>query len=464
MIMRLLVLVGFLLFTGVGSAQQSAAETPATRLLSAWLAAFNSADGAQVKAFDDAYKPETPMAQLAGLRKRTGGLMLVRVEKSDATSITGLVKENESDSIARFEFALSAEDPPKLTIARVRLIPTPPDLAPARLSQPDALSALTRQVDAAANADKFSGAVLIAKDGKVLYQGVWGRSERENGVPVSVDTQFRLGSMNKMFTAIATLQLVDDGKLSLDDTLGKHLTDYPNKDIANKVTIRHLLSHTGGTGDIFGPEFEKHRLTLKSHADYLSLYGNRGPVHEPGATWRYSNYGFVLLGLVIERLSGVSYYDYVQQRVFTPALMNATASLPETERVAKRAVGYMDEDGKWVPNTDTLPWRGTAAGGGYSTVGDLLRFAEALESGKLVSKALLVAATHRQAQSYGYGFATAGEGKWEGYGHGGGAPGMNGELRVIPKQGYVIIVLSNLDPPAASRVARFVEARLPPGL
>jgi len=303
--------------------------------------------------------------------------------------------------------------------------------------------------------------VLIARNGKVLMEKTWGRADRESNTPVTLDTQFRIGSMNKMFTAVATLQLVEAGKLSLDDTVGKHLAGYPNKDIAAKVTLRHLLTHTGGTGDIFGPAFEQHRLTLKSHADYVKLYGDRAPAYEPGSQSRYSNYGFVLLGAIIEKVSGMSYYDYAQKNIFIPAGMNSTASLPETEKVAKRSTGYMKEAGKWKANTDTLPWRGTSAGGGYSTAGDLLRFAEALQSGRLISKTRLAEATRDQAEHYGFGFGTRGEGKWRWYGHGGGAPGMNGELRVIPQQGYVLIALSNLDPPAASRVVDFVAARLP---
>ena len=167
------------------------------------------------------------------------------------------------------------------------------------------------------------------------------------------------------------------------------------------------------------------------------------------------------MGAIIEKVSGLSYYDYVQRSIFEPAGMKATGSLPETDVVAMRAQGYMKEAGKWMPNTDTLPWRGTAAGGGYSTVGDLLRFAEALQSGKLVSNAMLAEATRDQMQSYGFGFGIRGQGAWRGFGHGGGAPGMNGELRIIPVQGYVLVVLSNLDPPAASRELDFVAARLP---
>jgi CubicO group peptidase (beta-lactamase class C family) len=153
-----------------------------------------------------------------------------------------------------------------------------------------------------------------------------------------------------------------------------------------QVTIRHLLTHTGGTGDIFGPDFEKNRLTLREHGDYLKLYGSRALLFAPGAEWRYSNYGFVLLGAIVEKMSGMTYYDYVRKKIFEPSGMTATDSLHESEAVPNRANGYMKRNGAWVSNADTLPWRGTAAGGGYSTAGDLLRFAEALGSGKLLSK------------------------------------------------------------------------------
>jgi CubicO group peptidase (beta-lactamase class C family) len=231
--------------------------------------------------------------------------------------------------------------------------------------------------------------------------------------------------------------------------------------VASKVTVRHLLTHTGGTGDIFGPEFTKNRLTLREHGDYVKLYGSRGLTHEPGAEHRYSNYGYVLLGALIEKVSGTSYYEHVRGKVFQPAGMTSTDSLPESETVRQRAVGYMKRDGKWVPNTDTLPWRGTAAGGGYSTVGDLLRFAQALESGKLISKKMLAEATRPQAERYGYGFGVDDDWPVRSYGHGGGAPGMNGDLRVFPQLGYVLVSLSNLDPPAASRLLDFFGLRMP---
>ncbi len=266
--------------------------------------------------------------------------------------------------------------------------------------------------------------------------------------------------MNKMFTSVVTLQLVEAGKLSLDDPIGKHLADYPNKDVASKVTIRHLLTHSGGTGDIFGPDFTENRLTLREHGDYLKLYGARALTHEPGADFRYSNYGFVLLGALIERVTGMPYYDAVRKNVFQRAEMTGTDSLPETEQVPNRSLGYMRRDNQWVSNVDTLPWRGTAAGGGYSTARDLMRFGQALEAGSLISKKTLAEATTMK-EGYGYGFSGRGEGAQRWYGHGGGAPGMNGELRIYPELGYILVGLTNIDPPAASRPVEFFSLRMP---
>jgi CubicO group peptidase (beta-lactamase class C family) len=339
------------------------------------------------------------------------------------------------------------------------------DLVLHRMTETDALKALSTRAGELADKDEFAGAVLVARDGEVLFERAWGRADRKARTPNTPDTKFRIGSMSKMFTAVATLQLVEAGKLALDDPIGKHLRDYPNEEVASKVTVRHLLTHTGGTGDIFGPEFDLNRLKLRSHSDYVELYGSRGLRHEPGARFEYSNYGFVLLGALIEQVSGESYYDYVRDNVFRPAGMTSTGSLPESKDVPKRAVGYMrlfpGGGGAWVSNTDTLPWRGTSAGGGYSTVGDLMRFAQALESGKLISKAMLAEATRPRQQQYGYGFGIQGEGPLRSYGHGGGAPGQNGELRIFPELGYVVVSLSNLDPPAASRLVEFLALRMP---
>lgn len=331
------------------------------------------------------------------------------------------------------------------------------------MSQAKVIQGLDSRAAQLVSQDRLSGAMLVARKGQIIYRRTWGLADRASKTPVTLDTKFRLGSDNKMFTAVATLQLVAAGKLKLEGKLADYLPNYPNKDLAQKVTIRMLLTHSGGTGDFFGPEFDKNRLTLKHNEDYVALFGDRAPAFEPGSKERYSNFGFILLGSIVQHVSGEDYYDYVRRHIFLPAEMKNTGSLPENTPVPNRAIGYMLKDGQWVNDADTLPWRGMAAGGGYSTVGDLLKFAQALESGKLLPKALKDQATDFQTTGkwYGYGFAVDGEGLARWYGHGGGAPGMNAELRVFPKAGIVIVTLANLDPPAATLLADYYANRMP---
>jgi D-alanyl-D-alanine carboxypeptidase len=149
------------------------------------------------------------------------------------------------------------------------------------------------------------------------------------------------------------MQQVQAGKVALDDPLGKYLTDYPNKDLAAKVTIGELLTNTAGTGDIWGPEFDKHRLELHTVQDYIHLYGNRALRFEPGSRWEYSNYGFVLIGAVIEKVSGESYGDYVREHVFEPAGMTATGTGMEDQATPNQAVDYTKMGAThWIRNTD----------------------------------------------------------------------------------------------------------------
>jgi D-alanyl-D-alanine carboxypeptidase len=338
-----------------------------------------------------------------------------------------------------------------------------------RLTEADALKALSARADRLAGEGEFSGAVLVAKNGQVVFSHAYGLADRERGILNTLRTRFRVGSMNKMFTAVAILQLVEAGKVELDAPLGKYLTDYPNRDVASKVTIHELLTHTGGTGDIFGPDFDAHRAELRTLADYVKLYGKRGLEFEPGSRWAYSNYGFILLGRVIEKVTGQSYFDYVRQHIYRAAGMIRSGSLPEDQAVPDRSIGYMKPPGAtaWAPNTDTLPYRGTSAGGGYSTVGDLARFADALLSHKLLSPDSTKLLTTGKVKAgpgakYAYGFEDARDTDGNGWvGHGGGAPGMNGDLRIYPKSGYVIAVLANIDPPAAQRISEYLDPRLP---
>ncbi|WP_158636440.1 serine hydrolase domain-containing protein [Luteimonas marina] len=433
------------------------ADDPSRQALDAWLSAFNSGERKPLEAFRDRWKPDMDVDRMLELHVETGGLRLVRHEPSEPGTAQALLQELESDTVVRMEMIVKSGEPVRFGI---RPIDPPEDLRVSRMSAGGAIEALMAKADEQAAKDAFSGVLLVARGDEVLLQRAWGQADRAAGTPVALDTKFRLGSMNKMFTAVATLQLVQAGKLSLDGTVGQYLFGYPNAEVA-KATIRQMLTHSGGTGDFFGPEFDAQRLSLKTHDDYVRLFGARGPTHPPGTEQRYSNYGFLLLGAIIERVSGQSYYDYVDAHVFAPAGMHDSGSLPEDVAVPGRAVAYMRKEGAWIDAADTLPYRGTAAGGGYSTAGDLLKFARALLAGKLLSPELLAEATRNQTPWYGYGFMAREQEGVRMFGHAGGAPGMNGDLRVYPDLGVVVVGLANVDPPAADRLVGYYLLRMP---
>src|SRR5271168_5243863 len=452
------------------SASVEIPKTPPGEQFSAWLTAFNNGDKAELEKFRSHFdKPEEHKVEgTFGFRQQTGGFDLKKTEESSATKLTGLVQERDSDQFARFSMEVEAAAPFHVTHLDIRAIGRPAEFALQRLSQNDLINALRAKLEKDTAADKFSGAALLAKDGKPIFTGAYGLADREKKIPNTLNTKFRIGAMNKMFTAVSIVQLVQAGKISLSDPVDKYLTDYPNKDIATKVTIQQLLTHTGGTGDFFGPQFDAHRLELKTLQDYIKLYGERAPEFEPGSRWEYSNYGFLMLGVIVERVSGKNYYDYVSENIYKPAGMASTGSFPEDQDVPERSVGYTQSDGnKLQPNTDTLPYRGTSAGGGYCTVEDFLRFANALTNHKLLNAQSTELLTTGKVDTprgdkYAFGFMDNGAGTaMRHFGHGGGAPGMNGDLQIFPQSGYVTVVLSNLDPPAASRISDFIVNRLP---
>jgi CubicO group peptidase (beta-lactamase class C family) len=455
---------------GVAAAQQppAIAASPAGRAFSAWLKAFDSGDRETLKRFMQAYEPQRlpKLDDEMEFARMTGGFDLRKVEKSTPSAITALVQERLSDQFARLTFQVQSTPPYRITSGSIEAVDRPAEFALPHLSQDDLIAQLKDRLQRETGADRFAGAVLVAKDGRPIFRQAYGFADRERKIPNTVDTKFRIGSMNKMFTATAVMQLAQAGKLDLDKPFGAYLTDYPNNTVSSSVTIRQLLTHTGGTGDIFTPEYFKNRLNVRTLQDYIKLFGKRPLQFKPGSKWDYSNYGFILLGAVIEKVSGENYYDYVREHIYKPAGMTQTGSEPEDVNVPNRSVGYMvGANGDWKPNTDTLPYRGTSAGGGYTTVGDFLKFADALMTNTLLSAQYTQMMTSGKVPTpmgnYAFGFDDHVVNGTRCFGHGGGPPGMNGNLEICPASGYTIVVLANLDPPAASRISDFITNRLP---
>jgi len=315
-----------------------------------------------------------------------------------------------------------------------------------------ATPSLDRHVNAAASHAGFSGEVAVARHGKLVFARGYGLADRGRRRKVTLDTAFNLASMGKMFTGVAAAQLVRAGRLRFDDPVGKHVPGLPRA--LRSITIAQLLDHTSGLGDFFeDPGYDRLRPTLTSLAAYLPLVERERLQFRPGSRWAYSNSGFLLAGLVIEQASGERYDAYLLRHVWRPAGMTHTGCYPRSRLPSFAAIGY---DGG-SPNTTTLPPRGTSAGGCYSSARDLLRFAAALEAGKLVSRGLVKTITSSRVAApgggYGYGFGIRGTTVW----HNGGAPGAGGELDINPTLGVVTVVLGNVDPP---RVTPVVDALL----
>ncbi len=442
---------------------------PAGQQLRRWLAAYDDTNWNVYREFlrtNFAAKAEN-MFEDRSIRNQTGPFDLIRVEEETPTRVTALLHGRDSDKIGRIVIDVEAAEPHRILKLQARAVDRPTEISLPHLNEQELTASLRKRLEVALSADEFSGAVLIARDGKPIFAQAYGLADREHHIPNSLKTRFRIGSMNKMFTAVAILQLVSADKLRLDDPLGKYLTDYPNKELASTVTISQLLSHTGGTGDFFGPEFHRHRLELRTHEDYVKLFGSRPPRFEPGSRFEYSNYGFLILGAVIDKVSGQSYYDYVRDNIYNPAGMTSTGSEPEDQPVPNRSVGYTKQGGSaWHPNTDLLPYRGTSAGGGYTTVGDLLSFANALRENRLLDAPYAkLLTTGRVDMPYGgryaYGFITRTMNGSGCYGHNGGSPGMNGDLEICQDSGYIVTVLANMDPEAADHISDFIVNRLP---
>lgn len=298
-----------------------------------------------------------------------------------------------------------------------------------------------------AELDLFSGTVIVADHGKVIYSDAYGDANKDHRIPNRLNTSYNIGSIGKTFTAVAIMQLVEAGKLQLDDKLVKFMPEFPFPE-KETITIQQLLNHSSGLGDYMEHEDYKRKMSsIETIADILPLIHAQKPLFPAGERFGYSNSGMVVLGAIIEKLSGLSYPDYLQRHIFKPAGMTDSRLAQEHEVLANRSIGYtMTPNRGYLANLrDIMP--ASADGGLRTTAVDLLHFDQALNGNVLLS------ANSRQrmftpvgpAPFYASGWFTKSVGQHRAVGHGGGAPGVNAEFRRYPDDGYTLIVLSNYD-------------------
>jgi len=331
---------------------------------------------------------------------------------------------------------------------------------------------LTRYVDSVANAaiaDHRTAGVSIAvvKNGRTILAKGYGFADLENDVPATTETVYRIGSITKQFTAAAIMRLMEQGKLSLDDTLQKFIPTFPTQ--GNRVTIRHLLTHTSGIRSYtsLGQKFERGMRLDFTPDSMLALFANEPFDFKPGDQWRYDNSGYFLLGVIIEKLTGKPYGKYVQDEFFTPLGLTGTIYCDLAPLIKHRAQGYEGQppDGHFInaaPLSMTQPY---AAGSLCSTVNGLAAWTLALSSGKVVSPAsyklmttpgtLNSGATH----TYGFGLNISTLRGHRQIHHNGGINGFISELHYYPDDSLVTVVLTNTGSPAAPMIEKLVARR-----
>lgn len=309
----------------------------------------------------------------------------------------------------------------------------------------------------AAVALRFSGSALVS-NGDFSVEQSFGDADADGKVPNTGATRFNIGSVNKMFTAFAIGRLVDRGVLRFDAPISQYLAGLRPE--FSGITIAQLLGHTTGLGDYFRPENRARIDAAKSATELLPLALAAPPVFAPGSKRAYSNSGYVVLGAVIEKLSGLSYTEFIRRQILEPLAMSDTRM--DSDGGATPMSRMRSGDGSSKPEPAAGPPQASPAGGIFSTPADLSRFLTAAMNGKLVSPATLAELLTPRADpaggpgTVGYGLVVR-EQPTPRLEAAGGAPGVNAEVLYFPASHWQLIVLSNFDPPAASQMAQVLE-------
>lgn len=331
-----------------------------------------------------------------------------------------------------------------------------PAPAPATTAKPAAAPSLSTRMDRLAKfyADNnaFMGTVLVAQGDRVLLNKGYGFANLEWKIANTPDTKFRLGSVTKQFTATAILILEERGKLSIDDPVKTHMPDAPA--VWDKITIKHLLSHTAGIPNFTNfPDYMKTKYTAQTPVELIARFKDRALEFEPGVRWNYSNSGFVVLGYLVEKISGESYEKFVTDNIFTPLAMKDSGYDSNTALIERRASGYAPS-GNGRANADfvhmSIPH---GAGALYSTTGDLLRWERGLFGGKLLKPETVTKMTALVRDEYALGVGVRTVNGHRQISHGGGIEGFNTQMQHYPAEKLTVITLANQNGPGADTLA-----------
>lgn len=447
--------------------------TPAGKLMGALIASIDSQSSGEIRTFvaasfdqgssvNDSWpsrccNPADVTATLINLARRSHGVTLQEVHGNGA-EVVALVRTRSQGTKIYLELQATKRPPERIRRYQVLAMPHSTsevlDAVLPRAPMRARLDAARRAVRRSAAMDLFSGTFAVASQNRILLEAAYGEADKATHRKVLLETPFDIASVGKLFTGVAVAQLVAKGMLNYDTPIIRYLPDYPNREVASKITLRELLTHTSGLADIFSesaPGTPLHHLT-----DYYPLFAYKPLLFKPGKGWSYSNTGFLVASMVVERVSGEDFREYLRTHVFWPAGMTHTS----WSKPADAAVPYMlgTPDDPLAPNR---PWVSAepfyasllggpaiGPGGEYSTVSDLVAFASALQSGRILDHHAFL-----QMVQQGLGCQCYKQGGRLFFGHTGGGPGIDTGIQLDLNRDLVLVFLSNYSPPFPQQLA-----------
>lgn len=480
-------LAGSLVLAGASLPSLACAQGHALQgdpLVAAVLAVFDPAAGAAGRA---AFHGETlsPAGQkrwplpffervIGSVAELSGGFDFVALDKRGATCWV-TVRSRRQGATRTLRVRIDRDDPARIFDISASPMPAPyaGPLPQGPIAAADLPGWVERRLQFSAMRDEFSGACrILAPSGEVAYEAAFGMAARSPDHPNTPAMRFHLGSADKSFTALLIGALVAEQRLGFDTPLAEVLPDYPNRPFAEACTIRHLLSHSAGLGMLFDRPGWDNRRPYNTMADLLPVFAAEPPAFAPGTRAAYSNEGFVVLGAVIERVTGESWYAMLAARVYGPAGMQRSGhfhygDLPEGVADGQRYA--MDDHLGLEPrrsNRDFLGYRGNSCGGGYASVADMTAYLRALRGGAILPDDLVAQMVGPQPAGLGrYGLGFEVEPVAPGrtlVGHGGGGPhsGIDGKSAIVWETGWAYSLLGNYDAPFAGTIAADIERLL----
>lgn len=458
---KLLLVFIFLLIAFSGNTQSVKTENPAEKRVMEIISLINNYDVAETTNYiRQIYTPnflqtqplEEHRALIARINDETKSLSMISFESEKPNEAIALVRLGLTGAWRQLVVRVEPSSPYLITEIEMKLATPPASELPKPKPATDVAAAkeLDTFVKKLEKENIFSGNALVARNGKIIFHKAYGLASKEYAYPNNLSTKFIIGSINKMFTATGILQMIEQNKISLDDFVSNILPNVLSDSIARKIKIKHLLTHTSGLGDfLFTPEMsQKSKENFRTITDYLPGLADDTLLFEPGRQWHYSNTGFLVLGAIIEKVSGLPYEAYMKKNIYQPAGMVYTF-FPELDLVNIGLADTYEKDyftGKPLfRNTRYYQViKGTPAGGGFSTCTDLLRFLQALTAGKLLKpetvNQMQSAKPELNSPGYGHGMQIFDANS---FGHTGGGPGTFAWVNTNKQTGLTVIVLGN---------------------